>query len=136
MVNIYDAFELLLKTALPKDCRIFQANMPLQLMDQLTRDTAKLATWLIVTDRVRVNTDGSSPVHEVTIEVSVYGSLTDVDTMAYDLTSVLVGQEMSASGWRFVLVPGQAGKRDVWEPRITVKREHLQFRGFAIEPNA
>ena len=136
MVNIYDAFETLIKTALPKDCRIFQANMPLQLMDQLTRETAKLATWLIVTDKVRVNSSGISPVHEVTIEISVYGSLTDVDTMAYDLNSVLVGQETSSKGWRFVLVPGQAGKRDVWEPRIQVKREHLQFRGFAIEPNA
>ena len=136
MVKIYDAFESLLKTALPKDCKIFAVNMPLQLMDQLSRETAKLATWLIVTDRVRVNTDGSSPVHEVTIEVSVYGTLDDVDAMAYDLNSVLVGQEVSSSGWRFVLVPGQTGKRDIWDPRIASKREHLQFRGFAIEPNA
>ena len=136
MVKVYDAFESLLKTALPKDCRIFQANMPLQLMDTMQRENVKLATWLIVTDKVRINTDGASPVHEVTIEVSVYGTLDDVDAMAYDLNSVLVGQEVSASGWRFVLVPGQAGKRDIWDPRIASKREHLQFRGFAIEPNA
>ena len=133
---IYDAIETMLKAVVPADCRIFHANMPLQLMDQLSRETAKLATWLIVTDRVRVNTDGSSPVHEVTIEVSVYGTLDDVDAMAYDLNSVLVGQEVSSSGWRFVLVPGQTGKRDIWDPRIASKREHLQFRGFAIEPNA
>ena len=136
MVNIYDAFEGLLKTALPQDCRIFQANMPLQQMDQLAREAARLCTWLIVTDRVRVNSDGSSPVHEVMIEISVYGSLEDVDTMATDLKDVLIGHETASCGWRFALVPGQAGKRDVWEPRIAAKREHLQFRGFAIEPNA
>ncbi|MBQ6508076.1 MAG: hypothetical protein IJI07_01260 [Flexilinea sp.] len=134
MKTMHDAFETILKAALPKDCRIFSINMPLQLMNTLTRETAKLCTYLIQQDRIRLNSSGASPVHEVTIEVSLYGSLDEINSMAASVNGMLLGQEIKASGWRFVLKPAQPGKRDVWEPGIQVKREWLQYQGFAIEP--
>ena len=133
-VRIYDASELMLKTALPSDCRIFQANMPLQVMDQLARESAKLCTYLIYQDRVRMNSSGATPVHEINLEISLYGTLSDVDDMVKAINGLCLGSPVSASGWQFILLPAQAGRRDVWEPRIQVKREWLQFRGFAIEP--
>lgn len=132
--QVYDAIEALIKSVVPEDCRIFQANMPLQLMGSLERETMRICTYLLVQDRVRNNASGSTPVHEILLEVSFYGSLEDVDTMSKALTGLICGQTVTSEGWSFALVAGQAGKRDVWEPRITVKREHLQFRGFAIEP--
>jgi len=132
--RIYDAFESLIRNAVPEDCKVFQANMPLQLMDSLARETMRVCTYLLIQDRVRNTASGSTPVHEVLIEVSFYGSLDDADTMSKDLTAQICGQTVTAEGWSFSLVAGQAGKRDVWEPRITVKREHLQFRGLAVEP--
>ena len=133
--RIYDALEALLKSAVPEDCRIFQANMPLQLMDQLARETARLCTYLVQQDRNRMTASGRTPVHEVTIEVSFYGSLADVDDMATALNGILIGNEVEFEGWRFCLYPSpQAGKRDVWEPRAAVKREWLQYKGLAIEP--
>jgi len=134
--RIYDGIEALLKTVTPEGCRIFHANMPLQVMDQLQRESAQLCTYLVQSDVIRRNSSGATPVHEVTIEVSFYGSLADVDDMASDLNALLVGNEIEAQGWRFCLYPApQTGKRDIWEPRIQVKREWLQFRGFAIEPD-
>ena len=131
---IYDAIETMLKAVVPADCRIFHANMPLQLMDTLTRETAKLCTYLVFQDRIHLNSSGASSVHEVTIEFSFYGMLSDVDAMAKDLNTLLVGTEVNAGGWRFVLVPAQNGKQDIWDPRIQVKREWLRYTGFAIEP--
>lgn len=136
MIKIYDAFELLLKTAVPQDCRIFHANMPLQLMDQLTRDTAKLCTWLLFQDRIHVNSSGGTSVHEIIIEISVFGTLDDVDSMARSITEVLVESVVTSGGWKFILTPDTAGKRDIWEPRIQVKREWLRLKGFAIEPES
>ena len=133
--RIYDAIEAMLKTVLPKGCRIFHANMPLQVMDQLQRETAQLCTYILQQDIIRRNTSGATPVHEVIIEVSFYGSLTDVDGMAAALNGLLIGSEIESEGWRFCLYPSpQAGKRDIWEPRIQAKRDWLQYRGFAIEP--
>lgn len=136
MTTIYDAFEAVLKTALPKDCRIFQANMPLQLMSTLTRETAKLCTYLVFQDRIRVNSSGATPVHEVSIEISLYGTLDDTNSMAASINELLLGQEIKSAGWHFILKSAQAGKRDVWEPGIQVKREWLQYQGFAIEPES
>ena len=134
MITIYDAFESVLKAAVPDDCRIFHVNMPLQLMSTLTRETAKLCTYLIFQDRIRLNSSGSTPIHEVSIELSLYGTLEDVNSMAASVNEMLLGQEVNASGWRFVLKQQQAGKRDIWEPGLQVKREWLQYQGFAIEP--
>ena len=131
---IYDAIETMLKAVVPADCRIFHANMPLQLMDQLTRSTAKLCTYLVFQDRIHMNSSGATPIHEITIEFSFYGSLSDVDDMAKDLNTLLVGTEVNAGGWRFILAPAQNGRQDIWEPRLQVKREWLRFTGFAIEP--
>jgi hypothetical protein len=137
MTSIYDAIEAVLKAALPADCRIFPVNMPLQLMDQLARETAKLCTYLIFQDRIRQTASGATPVHDITLEISVYGTLADVDSMANDLTTLLVGQEVTAQGWRFYLRPSQAaGRRDVWDPRIAVKREYIQFQGLVIAPES
>ena len=134
MVTIYDAIETMLKPVLPQDCRIFQADMPLQVMDSLTRESAKLCAYLIFQDRIHMNSSGATSVHEVVIEFSFYGSLADVDSMAAELSALLVGSEVNAAGWRFVLTPAPTGKRDIWEPRIQVKREWIQYRGLAIEP--
>ena len=135
--RIYDAIEAMLRAVVPNGCRIFHANMPLQVMDQLQRESAQLCTYLLQQDIIRQNTSGPTPVHEVILEVSFYGSLADVDDMAADLSALLIGNEIEAQGWRFCLYPSpQSGKRDIWEPRIQVKREWLQFKGFAIEPES
>ena len=135
--RIYDALEEILKAVVPTGCRIFHANMPLQLMDQLARESMKICTFLVQQDRIRMNTSGITPVHDVIVEVSFYGSLADVDDMAKALNTALIGNDIEALGWHFCLYPSQqAGKRDVWDPRIQVKREWLQFRGLAIEPEA
>ena len=135
MVTIYEAFEAVIRqAAIPPDCRIFQANMPLQNMDALARESALLCTYLISKDRARLNTDGRTPVHEVTIEVSFFGTLAEVDKMSADLSELLVSSVVTAKGWTFDLVHAPTGKRDIWEPRIQGKREFIQFQGFAIEP--
>ena len=133
--HLYDVFEGLLRSVLPDDCRIFQANMPLQLMDALTRESARLCTYLVFQDRIRMNSSGATPVHDVTVEINLYaGTIDDVDTMSRAVSDLFVGKEVTDSGWCFVLYPAQTGKRDIWEPRIQVKREWIQFRGLAIEP--
>jgi len=135
--QIYDAIEVLLKSVIPADCRIFQANMPLQLMDSLARETTRLCTYLIFQDRVRQNSSGRTPVHEIILEVSFYGNLTDVDQMAGDFNAAVIGKSVMSAGWNFILRPSQSvGRRDIWEPRIAVKREYLQMQGLAIEPQS
>lgn len=134
---IYDAIEALLKSVVPADCRIFQANMPLQMMDSLARETARLCTYLIFQDRIRQNSSGRTPVHDIILEVSFYGSLTDADQMAGDFNAAVIGNSVTSEGWNFILRPSQSvGRRDVWEPRIAVKREYLQLQGIAIEPQS
>ena len=44
--QVYDAIEALIKSVVPEDCRIFQANMPLQLMGSLERETMRICTYL------------------------------------------------------------------------------------------
>ena len=133
--TIYEAIETILKAVLPQDCRIYHANIPLQVQDQLQRETMRLCSYLVFQDRVHVNSSGPTPVHEVIIEFSFYGNLTDASEMANDLTAMLVGDTVTSKGWRFCLYPAPgSGKRDVWEPRVAVKREWLQLKGFAIEP--
>ena len=134
--TIYEALEALLKAALPADCRIYQGNMPLQVMDQLARETMRICTYLFYQDRIRMNSSGATPVHEVTVEFSCFGSLADANDMAGAISELFIGQEIEAGGWRFCLYPmPNVGKRDIWEPRVAVKREWLQFKGFAIEPD-
>lgn len=134
MVNIYTAFEAVLKAALPQDCKIFQANMPQQNMDSLARESAKICTYIIYKDRARLNTSGRTPVHEIAVEVSIFGTLAEADKMSNDLTDMLVSQVVESNGWNFDLVHAPTGKRDIWDQRIQGKREYLQFQGFAIEP--
>jgi hypothetical protein len=110
--------------------------MPLQLMNTLTRETAKLCTYLIFQDRIHLNSSGATPVHEITIEISLYGSLDEITGMAASVNEMLLGAEVNSEGWRFVLRHAQAGKRDIWEPGIMVKREWLQYQGLAIEPES
>ena len=134
--RVYDALEQLIKGVLPADCKVFQANMPLQIMDSLQRETMRICTYLIYQDRIRINSSGITPVHEVMIEISCYGTLNDVDDMARALNELFIGHELVSLGWRFALYPSpQSGKRDIWEPRVRVKREWLQFKGIVIEPD-
>ena len=135
--RVYDALEELIRSVVPSDCRIFQANMPLQLMDQLARESARICTYLVFQDRRRQNSSGATLVHDISVEFSFYGSLAAVDDMTTALTGLFTGSIVESSGWRFCLHPNQqSGRRDVWEPRISVKREWLQFEGIAIEPEA
>ena len=135
MVSIYDAFDHLLQSILPKDCRVFRINMPFQQMQSLTRETAKLCIWLITSDVVRVNTSGPTPVHEVSIDISVFGTLEEVNSMSNTITEVLVGSDVESLGWHFVLRHRIPGKQDIWEPQIQDKRIYLQLTGIVIEPD-
>ena len=134
MVMSYTDIEALLRSVLPEDCKIFQANMPFQTMDALARASARICTYLVFRDRVHINTSGITPVHQVTIEFSLYGQIEDVDSMAAALAAKFAEASVVSEGWTFDLVPASNGKRDVWEPNIQAKREYLQYQGIAIAP--
>ena len=135
-MTIYEVIEALLKAVLPQDCRIYQGNMPMQLMDQLQRETMRICTYLVFQDRIRMNSSGATTVHEIIVEFSLFGSLSDANDMANSVSELFIGQTVEVGGWHISLFPApNVGKRDIWEPRVAVKREWLQFKGFAIEPD-
>ena len=134
MVTIYDAFDAVLKEMLPEDCRLFRLTMPLQLIQSLIRDNVKLCVWSLSSDQIRVNTSGATPVHEVSIDISVFGTLEEAAAMASAILAGLIGSDVESSGWHFVLRQRQPGKQDLWEPQIQTRREWIQLTGIVIEP--
>lgn len=130
--QIYDAVTDLLKAVLPEDCRIFHGAVPLQVLDSLQRQAARICVWLISSDQPRVNTSGATPVHEITLEASLFGQLGDIDSMVVSLTEATTGNEIEVDGWTFDI--DVRTRRDMWEAQIQTKRAWLQFRGLVIEP--
>ena len=130
--RVYDAIESLIRAAVPSDARVFQANMPFQVMGTLARETARIVTYMITTDRRRVNSSGATPVHEITLEVNFYGSLADADDMANNFSNLVTGEEYKVKKWTIVI--DQQSRRDIWEPQVAVKHIWTQFKGLAIEP--
>ena len=129
---VYNAIEHLIRAAVPSDAKVFQANMPFQVMGTLQREAARIVTYLITADRRRVNTSGATPVHELTIEVNFFGTLTDADSMANAFSDLVTGEEYKVNGWTIDL--DQQSRRDIWEPQVAVKHVWTQFRGLAIGP--
>ena len=128
---VYDALEDLIRAAVPASAKIYQANMPFQVMSTLQRETARIVTYQISADRRRVNSSGSTPVHEITVEVNFYGTLEDADGMAAAFSDLVSGEEYEVDGWTIAI--DQQNRRDIWEPQVAVKHVWTQFRGLAIE---
>ena len=127
--NQYEAFEAILKSIFP-DIPVFQANMPLLKMDELARAEVKTVTYLFYQDVERVTTSGPSGVHDVVIEVNLFGPLDTIDGMAESLNLVLLSDDVEMSSFTFSLV--LKDKKDVWEAGIKAKRLWLQYKGLMI----
>lgn len=132
-ITQYEAFEKVIKTAIP-DTLVFQANMPLIKMDELARSTVKIVTYLFYQDTERVTSSGASGVHDVIIEINLFGPLEEIDRMAKSLNTLLLNDNVSIDTWTFVL--SVKDKKDVWEPNIKSKRLWIQYKGIMIEENS
>lgn len=131
---VYDAIETLIRAAVPSDAKVFQANMPFQIMSTLQRETARIVTYLISADRRRVNSSGATPVHEITIEINFFGTLQDADEMASAFSDLITGEEYTTKGWTIAI--DQQSRRDIWEPQVAVKHIWTQYKGLAIAPES
>ena len=131
---IYDAIETLIKAAVPADAKVFQANMPFQIMSTLQREAARIVTYLISADRRRVNSSGATPVHEITLEINFFGTLQDADEMASAFSDLITGEEYTTKGWTIAI--DQQSRRDIWEPQVAVKHVWTQYKGLAIAPES
>ena len=126
----YEAFEAILRGVFP-GVPVFQANMPLLKMDELARAEVKTATWLFYQDVERVTTSGPSGVHDVIIEVNLFGPLAEIDGMATALNSALLSDDVAAPPFLFTLV--LKDKKDIWEAGIKAKRLWMQYKGLMIK---
>lgn len=126
----YEDFEAVLKRALP-GVLVFQANMPFVKMDELARASVKTVTYLFYQDIERVTSSGPSGVHDVLIEVNLFGDLTEIDRMADALNAVLLSDDVKSGGRTFCLAVKD--KKDIWEPDIKAKRIWIQYKGLMIE---
>ena len=127
--NQYEAFEAVLKGVFP-GVPVFQANMPLLKMDELARAEVKTVTYLFYEDTERVTTSGASGVHDVMIEVNLFGPLDVIGGMAEALNGVLLSDDVEVSPFTFTLV--LKDKKDVWEAGIKAKRLWMQYKGLMI----
>lgn len=125
----YEAFEAVLKSVFP-DVMVFQANMPFVKMDELARAAVKTVTYLFFQDTERVTTSGASGVHDVVIEVNLFGPLDEIDRMAQELNALLLNDDVQSGQWCFTLV--MKDKKDIWEPNIKSKRLWIQYKGLMI----
>lgn len=125
----YEAFEAILKGVFP-GIPVFQANMPLLKMDELARAEVKTATYLFYQDTERVTTSGPSGVHNVIIEVNLFGPLSEIDRMAEELNTVLLSDDVEMEPFVFTLV--LQDKKDIWEAGIKAKRLWMQYKGLMI----
>lgn len=130
--RVYDAIENLIKAAVPADAKVYQANMPFQVMSTLTREASRIVTYLITADRRRVNSSGATPVHDITVELNFYGSLHDCDDMANAFSDLVTGEEYTTKKWTIAI--DQQSRRDIWEPQVAVKHIWAQYKGLAIAP--
>ena len=128
-LNQYEAFEKILKAVIA-NVPVWQANMPFTKMDELARAAARTVTYLFFRDVERIRSGEASGVHDVVIEVNLFGPLEDIDGMAAALNSVLLNEEVETDGWLFSLV--LRDKKDIWEPDIKSKRIWLQYGGLMI----
>jgi len=128
-ITRYEAFEAILKEALP-GVLIYQANMPFVKMDELARAAVKVVTYLFYQDTERVTTSGPSGVHDVVIEVSLFGPLEEIDRMGQVLNDVLLHRDVESGNWVFAL--SMKDKKDIWEPNIKSKRIWLQYKGLML----
>jgi len=89
-------------------------------------------TYLITGDRLRVNSSGATPVHEISVDLNFFGTLTDADAMANAFGALASGEEYTTNGWTITI--DQQNRRDIWEPQVAVKHVYMQFKGLAIAP--
>lgn len=126
----HEDFEAILKEALP-GVLVFQANMPFVKMDELARASVKTVTYLFYQDTERLTTSGPSGVHDVIIEVNLFGSLDEIDRMANKLNEILLSDDVEAKSGR-VFTLTLKDKKDIWEPDIKAKRIWIQYKGLMI----
>lgn len=131
---IYDAVEEVLKAVLPQTCKLFHASAPLQMLDSVQRQAAQLCVWSIAADRPRVNSSGLTPVHDLTVEISLVGALEPVDAIAVTITETFTGEELGTQDWTLDI--DVRSRRDFWEAQIQTKRIWLQLAGIAIRNEA
>lgn len=131
--NQYEAFEAVLKSALP-GVPVWQANMPFLKMDELARAETKTVTYLFFNDTERLRTGGSSGVHDVSIEINLFGPLNALEEMANAVTAKFLNDEPNAAPYLFTLVVQD--KKDIWEPNIKAKRVWLRLKGLMIKETA
>lgn len=127
--NQYEAFESILREAMPGTL-VYQANMPFTKMDELARAAVKTVTYLFYQDTERVTTSGPSGVHDVVIEVNLFGPLEEIDRMASELSALLLSNDVIREQWTFTL--GMKDKKDIWEPNIKAKRLWIQYKGIML----
>ena len=127
--NQYEAFESILREAMPGTL-VYQANMPFTKMDELARAAVKTVTYLFYQDSERVTTSGPSGVHDVVIEVNLFGPLEEIDRMASELSALLLSDDVIRGHWTFTL--GMKDKKDIWEPNIKAKRLWIQYKGIML----
>ena len=134
--TIHEAFENILKETLPGTL-VYPVNMPLLKMDELARAETKMATFLFFLDAERRTTSGPSGVHDVLIEVNLFGKLEEIDEMAETLNDLFLSEDVKsdkpigATGWTFCLTVKD--KKDIWEPNIKAKRIWIQYKGIVIK---
>lgn len=127
--NQYEAFESILREAMPGTL-VYQANMPFTKMDELARAAVKTVTYLFYQDTERVTTSGPFGVHDVVIEVNLFGPLEEIDRMASELSALLLSDDVIREQWTFTL--GMKDKKDIWEPNIKAKRLWIQYKGIML----
>ena len=125
----HEAFEAVLKSVLPGTL-LYQANMPFVKMDELARAEVKAVTYLFYQDNERVTTSGAAGVHDVLIEVNLFGPLEEIDRMAQALNGLFLNDDIRSGGWTFTL--SVKDKKDIWEPGIKSKRIWIQYKGLMI----
>ena len=130
--GLYSAVETVLSACMTDTCRLFHANAPLQLIDSIQRQTAQICVWSIASDKIRINSSGITPVHDVTIEVNLIGTLETIDAIALNIINTTTGEEIEAEEWALNI--DLKAKRDFWEGQTGAKRIWLQLTGLAIAP--
>lgn len=127
--TMHEAFEEILKETLPGTL-IYPVSMPLLKMDELARAEVKTVTYLFFLDNERRTTSGPSGVHDVLIEVNLFGKLDEIDEMAETLNDLFLSDDVSSDFWTFCLTAKD--KKDIWDPNIKAKRIWIQYKGIAI----
>lgn len=125
-----DIFEAI-KTFLSQYCAdVVHVMFPFRQEQMRYEGTVPAITYEFVNVTRGVTHSGSSGIMKITLDINLWGDLTEIVPMRDAISAALNGKQVNLSGFEFSVI--ETLVQDIFEPNVTFRRILMRYEGVVI----